>query len=684
MNTHRENPFLHAYGTPHETVPFNRIELNDYEPAIREGMDEEDREIERITDNTEPPTFENTILALENSGALLERVTTVFFNLMSAETCDEMDALAEKMMPELSEHSNNISLNPKLFSRIKQVYAQKESLKLTAEEKQLLQKTYDGFMRNGADLSDSDKEIYRKLSAELSSLTLKFAQNHLKETNSFELVLTDKNELEGLPESTVEAARHAAEEKGKKDCWMFTLQAPSYVPFMKYSAKRGLRKKLYMAYNTQCTHANEYNNTEIVKRIVNIRMEMAQLLGFKDFADYVLRKRMAENSGNVYKLLNDLLDAYSPAARKEVEEVEKLARETEGENFILMPWDFSYYAEKLKDRKYSLNDEELRPYFELGKVKQGVFGLATRLYGITFKENKEIPVYHPDVQAYEVYDKDGSYLAVLYADFHPRAGKRSGAWMTSYKEQWTDAEGNNSRPHVSITTNFTKPTSDRPALLTFSEVTTFLHEFGHALHGIFANTRFKSMSGTNVYWDFVELPSQIMENFATEKEFLSTFARHYVTGEPIPEELIRRIIDSSNFNAAYACLRQVSFGLLDMAWYTRTSPFEGDVKAYEKESWTKAQTLPQPDETCMSVQFGHIMSGGYAAGYYSYKWAEVLDADAFSLFQEKGIFNSEVAQSFRDCILSKGGTEHPMTLYKRFRGQGPTIDALLRRNGIKQ
>ncbi len=684
MNTHRENPFLHAYGTPHETVPFNRIELNDYEPAIREGMNEEDREIERITDNTEPPTFENTILALENSGALLERVTTVFFNLMSAETCDEMDALAEKMMPELSEHSNNISLNPKLFSRIKQVYAQKESLKLTAEEEQLLQKTYDGFMRNGADLSDSDKEIYRKLSAELSSLTLKFAQNHLKETNSFELVLTDKNELEGLPESTVEAARHAAEEKGKKDCWMFTLQAPSYVPFMKYSAKRGLRKKLYMAYNTQCTHANEYNNTEIVKRIVNIRMEMAQLLGFKDFADYVLRKRMAENSGNVYKLLNDLLDAYSPAARKEVEEVEKLARETEGENFILMPWDFSYYAEKLKDRKYSLNDEELRPYFELGKVKQGVFGLATRLYGITFKENKEIPVYHPDVQAYEVYDKDGSYLAVLYADFHPRAGKRSGAWMTSYKEQWTDAEGNNSRPHVSITTNFTKPTSDRPALLTFSEVTTFLHEFGHALHGIFANTRFKSMSGTNVYWDFVELPSQIMENFATEKEFLSTFARHYVTGEPIPEELIRRIIDSSNFNAAYACLRQVSFGLLDMAWYTRTSPFEGDVKAYEKESWTKAQTLPQPDETCMSVQFGHIMSGGYAAGYYSYKWAEVLDADAFSLFQEKGIFNSKVAQSFRDCILSKGGTEHPMTLYKRFRGQGPTIDALLRRNGIKQ
>ncbi len=452
---------------------------------------------------------------------------------------------------------------------------------------------------------------------------------------------------------------------------------------MKYSSNRNLRKELYMAYNTQCTHRDELDNTDIVKQLVNLRMELAQLLGFTDYADYVLRKRMAENSEHVYQLLNQLLDAYTPTAHKEVAEIEALAQEMEGKDFRLMPWDFSYYAEKLKNKKFNLDEEALRPYFELSKVKEGVFGLATRLYGITFRENKDIPVYHPDVQAYEVFDKDGSYLAVLYTDFHPRAGKRSGAWMTEYKEQWIDENGNNSRPHVSVTMNFTKPTAEKPALLTFSEVTTFLHEFGHALHGMFANTHFQSMSGTNVYWDFVELPSQIMENFAVEKDFLNTFARHYQTNEPIPEELVKRIVDASNFNVAYACLRQVSFGLLDMAWYTRRTAFDGDVKEYEKASWTRAQILPQIDETCMSVQFGHIMSGGYSAGYYSYKWAEVLDADAFSVFKEKGIFNTEVAQSFRDNILSKGGTEHPMTLYKRFRGQEPTIDALLIRNGIK-
>lgn len=677
-----QNPFLKDYGTPHGTVPFDRIRLTDYEPAIREGMKEEDEEIKRITDNPEPPTFDNTILALEESGQLLERVTTVFFNLTSAETCDELDAIAEKLMPELSEHTSNIGLNAKLFARVKAVYEQIDGLDLTDEERELLRKTYEGFVRNGANLSDTGKERYRELSKDLSSLTLRFSQNHLRETNDFRLVLTDKEELEGLPETVVDAAAHAATEKGEENCWIITLQAPSYVPFMKYSARRELRKRLYMAYNTQCMHDNESNNMEIVKRIVNIRMELAQLLGFSDFADYVLRKRMAEDSGHVYKLLNDLLDAYTPAAKKEVKEVEKLARETEGDGFRLMPWDFAYYSEKLKNRKYNLNEEELRPYFELDRVKEGVFALATRLYGITFRENKEIPVYHPDVQAYEVFDKDGSYLAVLYTDFHPRAGKRSGAWMTSYKEQWI-RDGRNSRPHVSVTMNFTKPTEERPSLLTFSEVTTFLHEFGHALHGMFSDTRFRSMSGTNVYWDFVELPSQIMENFAVEKEFLSTFAYHYQTDEPIPEELIRRIVDASNFNVAYACLRQVGFGLLDMAWYTRRTAFDSDVKAYEKESWKKAQILPQPDETCMSVQFGHIMSGGYAAGYYSYKWAEVLDADAFSVFKEKGIFNREVAQSFRDCILSKGGTEHPMKLYKRFRGKEPTIDALLKRNGIK-
>ena len=677
-----QNPFLHTYHTPHQTTPFNLIQLSDYEPAIREGMRIEDEEIKAITDNPEPPTFSNTVLALERAGQLLDRVTTVLFNLMSAETCDEMEAIAEKMMPELSEHSNNISLNEKLFERIKCVYTQRESLNLTPEERRLLEKTYDGFIRNGANLSDADKETFRKLSMELSTLTLRFSQNHLKETNKYELVLTSEAELEGLPESIIEAAAHTAKEKGKEG-WIITLQAPSYVPFMKYSSNRNLRKELYMAYNTQCTHRDELDNTDIVKQLVNLRMELAQLLGFTDYADYVLRKRMAENSEHVYQLLNQLLDAYTPTAHKEVAEIEALAQEMEGKDFRLMPWDFSYYAEKLKNKKFNLDEEALRPYFELSKVKEGVFGLATRLYGITFRENKDIPVYHPDVQAYEVFDKDGSYLAVLYTDFHPRAGKRSGAWMTEYKEQWIDENGNNSRPHVSVTMNFTKPTAEKPALLTFSEVTTFLHEFGHALHGMFANTHFQSMSGTNVYWDFVELPSQIMENFAVEKDFLNTFARHYQTNEPIPKELVKRIIDASNFNVAYACLRQVSFGLLDMAWYTRRTAFDGDVKEYEKASWTRAQILPQIDETCMSVQFGHIMSGGYSAGYYSYKWAEVLDADAFSVFKEKGIFNTEVAQSFRDNILSKGGTEHPMTLYKRFRGQEPTIDALLIRNGIK-
>lgn len=676
------NPFLRAYNTPHDTVPFDNIGIADYEPAIRQGMKDEDEEIRQIVENSDKPTFGNTIIALEHSGKLLDRVTTVFFNLMSAETNDELDAIAEKLMPELSEHSNNISLNPALFERVKDVYAVRDTLNLSKEELRLLEKTYDGFIRNGASLNDADKEKFRKLSMDLSSLTLKFSQNHLKETNKYELHISDKGNLAGLPESATEAAEHTAKEKGK-DGWIFTLQAPSYIPFMKYCKNRELRKELYMAYNTQCTHADELDNTDIVKQLVNTRMELAQLLGFDNYADYVLRKRMAENSEKVYNLLNNLIEAYTPAAKEEIKEIENLAKELEDNDFELMPWDFSFYSEKLKNRKYNLDEEALRPYFELDNVKKGVFGLATKLYGITFRENKEIPVYHPDVQAFDVYDKDNTFLAVLYTDFHPREGKRSGAWMTSYKEQWIEDDGTNSRPHVSVTMNFTKPTADKPALLTFSEVNTFLHEFGHALHGMFANTRFQCMSGTNVYWDFVELPSQIMENFAVEKDFLNTFAKHYITGEAIPQSMIQSIVDSQNFNVAYACLRQVSFGLLDMAWYTRNETFTADVKEYEKNAWSKAQLLPQPEETCMSVQFGHIMSGGYSAGYYSYKWAEVLDADAFSLFKKKGIFNIDVAQSFRDNILAKGGTEHPMTLYKRFRGQEPTIDALLERNGIK-
>ena len=673
------NPFLTDYPTLHGTVPFHLIKTEHFEPALRQGMERHNEEIAAIVNQPAAPDFANTIVALEKSGGLLNRVSTVFGNLLSAETSDEMQAIAEKMMPLLSEHSNNITLNEKLFARIKTVYETTDKEALSQEDRMLLQTTYDGFIRSGANLTPEQKERFRQISSEMSVLTLRFSQNNLKETNAYELPLA-ADQLDGLPESALNAYAQTAREKGKEG-HIVTLQAPSFVPFMKYSRHRELRRQLYMAYNTQCTHDNEYNNQEIVQKLVNLRLERAQLLGFQTVADYVLTQRMAENSENVYRLLNQLLDAYAPTAHQEVQEVQALAKELEGEDFELLPWDWAFYSEKLKEKKFNLNEESLRPYFELNRVIEGVFGLATRLYGITFQANPDIPVYHPEVTAYEVFDKDGSFLAVLYADFHPRASKRSGAWMTSYKEQWKDENGN-SRPHVSVTMNFTKPSADQPALLTFGEVNTFLHEFGHALHGMFADTTYQSLSGTNVYWDFVELPSQFMENFAIEKDFLNTFAQHYETGENIPEELIQRIVDASNFNVAYACLRQLGFGLLDMAWYTRTEPFDGDIQAYEKQAWKKAQILPTVEGTCMTVQFSHIMAGGYAAGYYSYKWAEVLDADAFSLFKEKGIFHPDIANSFRENVLSKGGTEHPMTLYKRFRGQEPGIDALLKRNGI--
>ena len=678
------NPFFEKYTAPRGTVPFDRIKTEHYEPAIREGIRLQNAEIKAITGNPDAPTFANTVLAYEESGELLQHVNTVFGNLLSAETSDELQELAKEIMPLMSEHENNISLNEKLFERIKTVYERRDKENLDPEQAKLLEDTYNGFVRNGANLQGEAKEKYRGLCKELSLLTLQFSENNLKETNDYELVLTEQSQLSGLPESAMDAAAETAREKGIEG-WVFTLQAPSYGPFMTYADNRNLRHELYMAYNTKCTHDNACNNLEIVKKIANIHLEIAQLLGYDNFAEYNLVERMAKNSESVYKLLNQLLDAYTPTARKEYAEVQILARQEQGEDFILMPWDWVYYSHKLKDRKFNINDEMLRPYFELNQVKEGVFGLATKLYGITFKKNPDIPVYHKDVDAYEVFDKDGKYLAVLYTDFHPRAGKRSGAWMTSYKGQWIEGKtGKNSRPHDSIVMNFTKPTQSKPALLTFGEVETFLHEFGHSLHEMFADTTYHSLSGTNVYWDFVELPSQLMENFAIEKEFLHTFARHYLTGELIPDELVQRIVDSSNFNVAYACLRQISFSLLDMAWYTRNTPFEGDVRAYEKKAWDKAQILPTVEETCMSTQFSHIFAGGYSAEYYSYKWAEVLDADAFSLFKQKGIFNQEVAESFRKNILSKGGTEHPMTLYKRFRGQEPTIDALLIRNGIKK
>lgn len=678
------NPFFSKYNTPHGTVPFDQIKLEHYEPAIVEGMARQKAEIDAIINNPDEPTFANTVEPYELSGEMLERTTTVFGNQLSANTCDELQELANKLMPMLSEHENDISLNEQLYARIKKVYDNRANEQLNAEQQKLLEDIYIGFTRNGANLNDEQKATFREITKQLSLLSLQFSNNLLKETNDYQMHLTDKADLKGLPESAIEAARETAEEKGLEG-WVFTLKAPSYSPFMTYAANRELRQQLYMAYNTRCTHDNAQNNMEVVKQLANLRMQVAQLLGYKTYADYALERRMAQDQTHVYKLLNDLLDAYTPTAHKEIEEVQALAQELEGNDFKLMPWDLGYYSHKLKERKFNLDNEKLRPYFELSNVKKGVFGLATRLYGITFKENKDIPVYHPDVNAYEVFDKDGSFLAVLYTDFHPRAGKQGGAWMTSYKEQWIDRQtGENSRPHISLVMNFTKPTKDKPALLTHGEVNTFLHEFGHSLHGMFANTTYKSLSGTSVFWDFVELPSQFMENYAVEKEFLHTFARHYKTGELLPDELVQSIIDSQNFNVAYACLRQVSFGLLDMAWYTRQEAFNGDVEAYERKAWEKAQVLPQVENTCMSVQFSHIFAGGYAAGYYSYKWAEVLDADAFALFKQNGIFDSSTAASFRENILSKGGTEHPMTLYKRFRGQEPTIDALLIRNGIKR
>ena len=673
------NVFLDKYTTPYETVPFDKIRFEDYEEAMLEGMRREDADLQRILDNPEPPTFENTIDTLDDR--TLERVTTTFFNLLSAHTNDEMDALAQKMQPLLTEHSQNIMLNERYFQRVKAVKDQ--CLRLDVQDKRLLDNLYESFERNGATLPEDKKVRFRQLMQELGMLTLQFQQNELKDTNEFSLHVTSAEELKGLPDTALEAAAQEAREAGKEG-WLFTLHAPSFTPFMMYCENRELRRRMYMARQTLCTHGNAYDNRDIVVRIVNLRRQLAQLLGYRHWAEYVLKRRMAENVENVNDLLEKLIEAYLPVARKEVAEVEALARSREGEDFCLMPWDFAHYSHLLKMERYHIDAEMLRPYFELSRVQEGVFGLATRLYGITFHLREDIPVYHPDVQAWEVRDEDGSFLAVLYTDFFPRPSKQSGAWMTNYKEQWIDKETQqDSRPVVSVVMNFTKPTDTKPALLTLGEVETFLHEFGHALHGMFSKVRHASLSGTNVYWDFVELPSQFMENYAVEPEFLHTFARHYETGEPLPDELVERIRESRNFNVAYACIRQVCFGLLDMAYYTQEEEFTEDVMEFEQKVWERLRLLPSVPGTCMSTQFGHIMSGGYSAGYYSYKWAEVLDADAFSVFQRVGIFNRGQAGIFRRAILQRGGTENPMHLYCRFRQGVPTIDALLRRNGIK-
>lgn len=681
MENKIDNPFFKNYSTPYGTPPFDQIQIAHYEPAFDEGIRLLNEEIQNIANNVETPTFSNTIIALERSGKLLNKVSSVFFNVLSAEANEEMMEISQRISPKLSESYNNIYLNEKLFKRVKSIYDQKELLSLSLEDTRLLDETFEAFSVRGATLNSKDKEKYRELSTELSLLSLTFDQNILKDKNRYELLLTQEEELTGLPESIREAAALQAKEKGKNG-WLFNLSAPSYIPFMRYAASRELREKMYREYMSIGNKGDEYDNKEIIRKIVNIRLEIAHLMGYSTYADYQLKHTMAKTPTRVYKLLYDLLEAYKPVALKEYKAVQEYASEIEKTAFTVMPWDWSYYSEKLKDLRFNVNDEMTRPYFELEQVRKGVFNLATKLYGITFKPNKDIPVYHPEVKAYEVFDIDGKFLAILFTDFHPREGKQSGAWMNNIKDQYHETDGSDSRPQVIIVMNFTRPTETKPSLLTFDEVNTLLHEFGHALHGMFAQGAYASLSGTNVYRDFVELPSQLMENWLTEKEFLDQIAIHYQSGKKIPQELIQKLIDAANFNVGYACCRQLSFGFLDMAWHTLKNPFQGDVIAFEKEAWKQTNIVPEVAGTLMSSSFGHIFSGGYSAGYYSYKWAEVLDADAFSLFKETGIFNQETALSFRKNILEKGGSEDPDILYKRFRGKDPEIGALLKRNGL--
>ncbi|MBW6534194.1 MAG: M3 family metallopeptidase [Mariniphaga sp.] len=675
-----QNPLLGEFKTPHETAPFAAIENEHFLPAFREAIKTGEAEVKNIAENQAEPTFENTVEALDRAGKLLGRTAGIFFNLVSAETCDELQQLAQEISPLLTKYQNDITLNPVLFERVKSVYNQKDNLNLNPEQQTLLENTYLNFVRKGANLSNVDKEKFREISTELSKLSLKFGENVRKETNNFELHITGKSKLSGLPEGALEAAAAKAKSKNK-DGWIFDITMPTYLPFMQYADNRELREKMYLAYMSKSFKGNEFDNRENIRKIVNLKLEMAKLLGYKNYAEYALEQRMAMNRQGVYKLLEDLYDASYTVALKEKEEIKAYA-ERSGFTSEIMPWDWTYFSEKLKEEKFDLNDEMLKPYFELKKVVDGVFGLATELFGITFKPNQEIPVYNEEVVPYEVYDADGSFMAVLYTDFHPRPGKQGGAWMNDFKGQWKE-NGTDSRPHITIVMNFTRPTETKPALLTFNEVGTFMHEFGHALHGMLANSTYSSLSGTNVYRDFVELPSQIIENWAVEKEFLDRFATHYETGEPISAELVEKIKASQNYLAGYLSVRQLSFGYLDMAWHTLDKQFAGDVKQFEEAAWKKTQIFPVIDEACMSTQFSHLFAGGYAAGYYSYKWAEVLDADAFRVFQENGLFNKEVASSFRKNILEKGGTEHPMVLYKRFRGQEPTVDALLERSGLK-
>jgi len=675
-----ENPLFKPFtGTEHGTAPFGEIDDSMWMPAIDRGIELARQEIDAITMQRSRPDFDNTIVALENAGQDLNRVLNIFYPLLSANASDAMNEMAVEISQKLSDYSTSITLNENLWQRVRQVYDDRGLFNLNPEQQMLLQKTYDSFALSGAKLQGEDREKYRKLSSELSALTTTFGRNVLKELNTYQIFLTTAD-LDGLPESSITAAAEAAEAAGHKGEYLFTLAQPTYMAFMKYSARPDLREKMYKLYSSRNTKG-EYSNIDNIKRISELRLEIARLLGSETYAAHSLQRTMAGNPEAVYKLLGQLRDAYRPALNKELAELTDFASRLEGKPVTINPWDYSYYSNKLKAEKYSFDEEALRPYFELDKVVEGVFGLAGKLYGVKFVENSKIQVYHPDVRAYDVVDADGAYLGVLYTDFFPRDTKRPGAWMTGFKDQYIDENGNDSRPHVTIVMNFTKPTAGQPSLLTPYEVETFLHEFGHSLHGLLTKATYASLSGTSVYRDFVELPSQFNENFLTRKEFLDSFARHYRTGEPIPAELVDRLVRSSQYGAAYSCMRQLNFGYLDMAWHTITESVDNP-DAFERKAIETVKIFDAPEGTMLSTQFSHIFSGGYAAGYYSYKWAEVLDADAFAYFAEKGIFDKEAADSFRHNILEKGGTVNPAELYRSFRGKDATIDALLVRDGI--
>ena len=669
------NPLFELF----DKAPFSKIKPEHFLPAIKNGITKAKEQIDDIVSNKEEPSFINTVEALDYCGELLDRVTSVFFNLNSAETNDEIQKIAQEASPLLAEFSNDIALNLDLFKRIEAVYNQREKLNLNPEQYTLLEKRYKSFSRNGANLPDDKKEKLREIDKELATLGLKFGENVLAETNKFEMLLTKESDLAGLPDGAKEAAKAMAEAKGKKG-WLFTLDYPSYIPFVTYADNRELRKKISLAFGSKGFHNDKLDNQEIVLRIANLRHQRALLLGYTSHAHYVLEERMAETPDKVFSFLNEILEKAKPAAEREFKQLASFAKDLDGID-QLQKWDGAYYTEKLKQKLFDLDDEKLKPYFKLENVINGVFEVASRLFGLRFEETNSIDIYHDEVKTYNVTDQEGNFISLFYADFHPRPGKRNGAWMTSYKPQMKKNDENR-RPHVSIVCNFTKPTPSKPSLLTFNEVTTLFHEFGHALHGMLANTTYPGLSGTSVYWDFVELPSQIMENWCYEKEALELFAKHYETGELIPMELVHKIKESATFMEGMATLRQLSFGMLDMSWHTQDPRDITDVKAHEKNTFDKTSLFPDVAENCMSTAFSHIFQGGYSAGYYSYKWAEVLDADAFEYFKENGIFNKEIATKFKENVLSKGGTENPMKLYKRFRGQEPKPEALLKRAGL--